>query len=58
MTRFAEHLRFFKRRGIKVTVQKLRTVEGKAAARELETRYIETYARIFGRRPRYNPVNH
>lgn len=58
LTRFTEHQRQFAKRGIDIEVDLLRTVEGKAAARQLETRYIKTYARTFGERPRYNPVNH
>jgi RHS repeat-associated protein len=39
--------------GLDTYVERLRTVEGKRAARALETRYITTYERIFGFRPGY-----
>lgn len=58
LTRFAEHQRDFAGRGIDIEVQLLRTVEGKAAARALETRYIDTFNRFFQQRPTFNPVNH
>jgi hypothetical protein len=58
LTRFAEHQRDFAQRGVRITVDRLDTVEGKAAARLLETRYIDTYHRIFGRRPPFNGNNH
>jgi RHS repeat-associated protein len=37
--------------GLDTVVEHLRTVEGKAAARALETRYIRTYDKLFGHRP-------
>ena len=58
LTRFAEHQRDYAKLGIDIDVDLLRSIEGKAAARSLESRYIETYMRIFGQRPPYNPVNH
>lgn len=58
LTRFAEHQRDYARLGIDIEVDLLRTVEGKAAARAWETRYIDTFRRIFGQRPPNNPVNH
>jgi hypothetical protein len=58
MTRFAEHQRAYATRGMDIEVQLLRSVDGKGAARALESRYIDTYMRIFGKRPPNNPVNH
>jgi hypothetical protein len=58
LTRFNEHLRTFAKLGIQIRVEPLGTVEGKAAAKALELRYIETYTRFFGERPLFNPVNH
>ncbi|MEX0676768.1 MAG: RHS repeat-associated core domain-containing protein [Pirellulales bacterium] len=58
LTRFAEHQRAFDKLGIKIEIQPLRSVEGKGAAHELETRYIDTYRRIYGQRPPYNRTNH
>ena len=58
LTRFAEYQRDYARLGIDIEVDLLRTVEGKAAARAWETRYIDTFRRIFGQRPPDNPVNH
>ncbi|MEX1027927.1 MAG: Hint domain-containing protein, partial [Candidatus Paceibacterota bacterium] len=58
LTRFAEHQREYALLGIDIEVDLLRTVEGKAAARALETTYIDTFRRIFGQRPSNNPVNH
>jgi hypothetical protein len=37
--------------GLNTYVEHLRTVEGKQAARALETRYIMTYEKVFGFRP-------
>jgi len=39
--------------GLDTFVVPLRTVEGKAAARALETRYINTYDKVFGFKPGY-----
>lgn len=39
--------------GLDTVVEPLRTVEGKAAAKALETRYIETYEKVFGIKPGY-----
>jgi RHS repeat-associated protein len=39
--------------GLDTYVEHLRTVEGKRAAKILETRYITTYERLFGFRPGY-----
>lgn len=58
MTRFAEHQKRFEALGIDIYSSRLATVEGKAAARALELRYITTYERIFGKMPPYNPVYH
>ncbi|MFN7770826.1 MAG: polymorphic toxin-type HINT domain-containing protein [Planctomycetaceae bacterium] len=58
VARSAGHQRDYAKLGIDIDVDLLRSVEGKAAARLLEKRYIETYMRIFGQRPPYNPVNH
>ncbi|EOV9602889.1 RHS repeat-associated core domain-containing protein, partial [Cronobacter malonaticus] len=58
LTRFAEHQKRFNALGIDVYSTRLATVEGKAAARALELRYIKTYERIFGEMPPYNPVYH
>lgn len=58
LTRFAEHQRDYARLGIDIDIELLRTVEGKAAARAFESRYIDTYIRVFGQRPPFNPVNH
>ena len=57
--REAEHIRNFKKDfGIDVVVTPLRRVEGKAAVKALETRYIKTYEKVFGRRPLFNGNNH
>ena len=58
MTRLAEHQRSFNRLGIDVDVELLRSLEGKAAARALESRYIDSYRRIFGKRPPFNFNDH
>jgi RHS repeat-associated protein len=58
LTRLAEHQRDYAKLGIRLKVDLLHTVEGKAAARALESRYIDTYIRVFGQRPPFNPVNH
>ena len=58
LTRFAEHQRDYARLGVDIEVDLLRTVEGKAAARVWETKYIDTFRRVFGQRPPNNPVNH
>ncbi|MEL4888813.1 hypothetical protein N6P31_17410 [Pectobacterium betavasculorum] len=58
MARFAEHQKRFNELGIKTYPEHLATVEGKAAAKVLELRYITTYERIFGHMPSYNPVYH
>ena len=58
LTRQAEHIRNFAKEGIDIDVQRLATVEGKAAAKALEKRYIKTYTKTFKKRPPYNPVDH
>jgi hypothetical protein len=58
MTRGAEWRRYFQGLGIDTDVVPLRTVQGKAAARALETRYIDTYERMFGSKPQYNLSRH
>jgi hypothetical protein len=58
LTRFAEHQRDVARLGIDIDVELLSTVEGKAAAKALETRYITTYRRVFGSRPPFNFSDH
>jgi hypothetical protein len=58
MTRGIEWQRSFQRLGIDTEIVSLRTVEGKAAAKALETRYIQTYNRIYGQRPQYNLTDH
>lgn len=58
LTRFAAHQREYAKLGIDIDVDRLSTVEGKAAARAIESRYISTYIRVFDQRPRFNPVNH
>ena len=58
LTRFAEHQRDYARLGMDIEVDLLRTVDGKANARALETRYIDTFNRVFGQRPQLNSVNH
>lgn len=55
---FAEHQRDFAQLGIRVRVDLLDTVEGRAASRILESRYIDTYRRLFGLRPPFNLYNH
>ena len=40
--------------GLDTVFEHLRTVEGKAAARALETRYIRTYEKLFGHRPGFS----
>ncbi|MDY0171115.1 MAG: polymorphic toxin-type HINT domain-containing protein, partial [Thermoguttaceae bacterium] len=53
--RFYEQVRAFKSKyGREVVPRHLRTVEGKAAAKALETRYIKTYENIFGKLPPFN----
>ena len=54
MTRFNEHQRDFFKMGIGIDVKPLRTVEGKAAAKEIEKYYIKHYERALGNRPQYN----
>lgn len=56
--RGAEWRRHFQRLGINTDVLPFGTVEGIAAARALETRYIQTYNRLYGSRPRYNLSDH
>ncbi|EJL72177.1 putative permease, partial [Variovorax sp. CF313] len=59
LTRFAEQQRYFAGKGINnIEVNLLGTKEGKSAAKDVELRYIETYIKVFGKRPPYNPVNH
>lgn len=58
MTRFQEHVREFAKKGIDIDVKPLRTVDGKAAAKQLENRYIKHYERALGYKPRYNFNNH
>jgi hypothetical protein len=58
LTRFSEHQRDFAKQGLEVEVELLRTVEGKAAAKALELKYIQTYIKVYGKRPPNNPVNH
>jgi hypothetical protein len=58
LTRGSEWQRYFQRLGIDTETVPLRTVEGKAAAKALETRYIQTYRRIYGQRPQYNLSDH
>jgi hypothetical protein len=55
--RFKEQQRKLKKPGIDIEVDLLQTVDGKAAAKQLEKRYIETYIKIFGQRPPFNSVN-
>lgn len=55
LTRFTVHQRAFAASGIEIEVNFLRMVEGKAAAKALEFRYIETYTKTYGRRPSHNP---
>ena len=43
--------------GLDVIVRRLRTVEGKGAAKALETRYIKTYEKMFGIRPGFVDEN-
>jgi RHS repeat-associated protein len=57
-TRFVEHQRDYAVDGTDISVDLLRTVEGKRAAKALERRYIRTYTKIFGQRPPENPVDH
>jgi len=49
---------FKKNHGISVRVQRLRTVSGKRAAKLLETRFIETYKKIFGKLPKFQNTLH
>jgi hypothetical protein len=52
-TRGAEWVRKLRNEhGLDTVVEHLRTVEGKAAAKALETRYIETYEKVFGMKTR------
>jgi hypothetical protein len=55
--RFKEQQRKLKKPGIDIEVDLLQTVDGKAAAKQLEKRYIETYIKIFEQRPPFNSVN-
>ncbi len=57
-TRFAEHQRAFAKMGIDIIGQPLKSVEGKAAAKEMERVYIETYRRLYGIRPPFNRSSH
>ena len=43
--------------GIKAYMEELRTVEGKAAARPIESRYISTYEKVFGKRPGFEDAD-
>lgn len=58
MTRGAEWRRHFQSLGIETDTVLLRAVQGKAPARALETRYIDTYERVFGSQPQYNLSSH
>jgi hypothetical protein len=58
LTRFAEHQRAFDEMGIDIEVQFHRTVDGKAAAKVLESRYIKTFERYFGTKPPFNLSTH
>ena len=57
-SRASELRRGFSRQGIDIDIRTIRTVEGKAAARSLETRYIQTYRRVYGHRPPFNLNDH
>lgn len=53
-TRGAEWVRKLrKEHGLDPVVEHLRTVEGKSAGKKLETRYIESYEKVFGIKPGY-----
>jgi RHS repeat-associated protein len=57
-TRGDEWAKIFKERyGLDVVVKKLKTVEGKEAAKVLETRYIKTYEKLFGHKPGFYDKN-
>ena len=43
--------------GLNTVVEYLRTVDGKAAAKALETRYIKTYEKAFGIKPGFIDAN-
>jgi hypothetical protein len=56
--RGSEWRRFFGKRGIEIDIQPIGNAKGKAAARDMESRYIDAFARIYGHRPEYNLSNH
>jgi hypothetical protein len=56
--RSSEWRRFFAKRGIEIDIQPVGTTDSKAAARKLETRYIDAFTRLFGIRPTFNLSDH
>ena len=60
-TRLDEHVRKFKKDHNytePVLIERLKTVEGKAAVKELETRYNKTYQKLYKKRPPFNFNDH
>jgi len=59
VARLKEWRRYFRREhGIDVAIKRLNSVSGKRAAKALESRYIETYKKIFGNLPKYQKTLH
>ncbi|MFC2146887.1 hypothetical protein ACFLRT_05940, partial [Acidobacteriota bacterium] len=58
LVRAREWINYFQKKGIDVVLKRLKTVSGKGAAKLLETRYIETYKKIFGKLPKYQKNFH
>ena len=58
-TRFAEHVRDFEDKyDNDIALRHITTVDGKAAAKNIETRLIKTHEKIFGERPPFNFNDH
>ena len=58
MTRFNEWQRIFDKQGIKIDLSLRKVVEGKGAARVLETKYIQTYEKLFKKIPPFQKTYH
>ena len=50
--------RYFHALGIDTETVPLRRLDGKFTAKKVETRYIQTYRKIYGQRPPYNKTDH
>lgn len=56
--RGGERARYFRQEyGIETFTDQLSTVEGKAAAKTSETKYIDTYEKVFGRKPGFEDAS-